>query len=125
MAIPSIFTDVVNVSRRADSDTASRDALGNPVYGTPSGWSWVYTLIKVRISFTGRAIAFNEKGELIRPSGTLYVPKGYTLKPMDRIITVNCPGYAKGIEYVVDEIHPVMLMHGIVDHYQGTILLPE
>jgi len=122
--IPTAFTDVVHVTRRADSLTASRDALNNPAYGSPETWSYVYTNIKVRIAFSGKGIGFNEKGELVKPSGTLYFDKDLDIRHMDRIITVNCPGYAEGIEYVVTEVVPSFYGHGILSHKEGHVDLP-
>ena len=126
--IPAVYTDVVNVTRRAAQSTVARDVLNNPSFGTPSLWGqangYVYQNIKVRIAFSGKPLAFTPKGELVKPQATLYFDKKYTILPMDRIITVNCPGYAAGIEYVVTEVYPSMYGHGIVDHMEGKVELP-
>lgn len=122
--LSAVLTDVVNITRRLTLSTASRDVLNNPSFGNPEDWNFVYTNIRLRIAFSGKPLAFNDKGELVRPSGTLYIPKHIIIKPMDRIITVKCPGYAAGIEYVVTEIIPSFYGHGLLDHWEGKIELP-
>ena len=124
MLLPNIATDVVNVTRRENTLTASRDSLNNPSYGNPSDWLFVYTNIKVRITFSGKSIAFDAKGELITPSGQVYFDKQYDIRAMDRFVTVDCPGLASGIEYVITEVFPVFYGHGIISHYVAKIELP-
>lgn len=122
--IPGLLVDVVNVQRRADYTTAPRDVLNNPSYGNPADWDTIYTNIKVRISFSGKPMDVTDKGELIRPEGTLYFSKQYFLYPMDRIITVACPGSPSGIEYVVTQVVPSFYAAGMLDHYEGLLSLP-
>lgn len=122
--LPAVYTDIINVTRRVPYDTAPRDSLNNPVYGDPADWTIVYSNIKVRLAFTGKPLQFMATGELIQPAGVLYYDKTYVILPMDRIITVNVPGSIPGIEYVVNNVSPLFRIHGVVDHMQGSVLLP-
>ena len=117
-----IFQDTVNVLRRDSS--ASVDALNNPNYGAPTSWPAVYTGIKIRIAYSGKQIQIKSTGELVYPTASIYYSTAYTLKPMDRIITVSSPGNISGIEYVIESIYPAMLMSNVVSHMEGNIHLP-
>jgi hypothetical protein len=120
----SIYTDLVNVRRRISPTAASRDSLNNPYFGDPVSFPIVYTGIKVRILFSGKTMVFAATGELIYPSGVLYYPPNYTLLPEDRIITVNVPGYANGVEYILTSAVPAFIFSGKVDHMEGQLSLP-
>jgi len=122
--INAIFTDIVNVKRRISSTTASRDTFNNPVYGDPTTWPIVLAGIRVRLAWSGKQMKVSNTGELIYPAGTLYYPKTFTLMPEDRIVTLNSAGEPNGIEYVVEAIYPAYIMHGVVDHYEGSVHLP-
>jgi len=120
--IPAILSDTVDVLRRADSPAV--DVLNNPNYGDPSSWNSVYTGIKVRLAWSGKGMQIKNTGELIYPTGVGYIPKQYTIKPMDRIITKKTPGNTIGIEYVVEAVYPSYILHGVVDHYEINLHLP-
>ena len=130
--IAGIFTDQIDVRRRAqwDSSSLSRDSLNNPVYGeVNTDYQLVYENINVRMQFSGKSMVFVATGELIKPSGILYYPPDIVLLPQDRIITKSAPGYPSatypsGIEYVVESFVPAFLINGVVDHYEATINLP-
>lgn len=122
--IPAIFTDVVNIKRRASTSTASRDTFNNFVYGDPTTWPVVYAGINVRLAWSGKQMKVSNTGELIYPTGTLYFPKIYILLPEDRIVNLSSPGIVSGIEYVIEAVYPAYLMHGVVDHYEGSVHLP-
>ncbi len=120
--ITAFYQDTVNILRR--DENASLDDLNNPNYGDPTTWPVVYKNIKVRLAWSGKRIQISSTGELIYPSGTLYYSKNYTLKPMDRILTVSTPGIPAGIEYVIEAIYPSFILNGVVDHMEGNVHLP-
>lgn len=120
--INSICTDTVNVLRRATNPSV--DVLNNPSYGDPTDWPVVYQNIKIRLAFSGKQIKISSTGELVYPTATAYIPKNYTFKPMDRIVTVKSPGIQPGIEYVVEAVYPAYILNGVVDHYEANIHLP-
>ncbi len=120
--IAAILTDTVNVTRRTTNP--SYDALNNPVYGSPDTWPLAYQNVRVRLAWTGKAMEIKNTGELIYPTATIYLPKNISVLAEDRIITISCPGVAKGIEYVVEAVWPAYIMHGVVDHFEGSIHLP-
>jgi len=122
--IPAILKDLVNILRRIDPTTASRDVLNNPVYNDPTTWPVVYRNIYVRIAWSGKAMKISSTGELIYPTGIMYYPKNLTLQPMDRIVTVSTPGIPTGIEYTIEAVYPSFILHGVVDHYEASLHLP-
>ena len=122
--ISAILTDTVNITRRTDWTIASRDVLNNPSYGDPITWNIVYSNIKVRLAWSGKAMEIKSTGELIYPAGTMYIPKNYTVQPMDRVVTVSTPGYQSGIEYVIESVIPAFYANGLVDHYEAHLHLP-
>jgi len=124
MLINAIYSDTVNILRREDQNTASRDVLNNIVYGDPTTWSIVYSSVKVRLSWTGKSITISNTGELVYPSGLMLYSTNLTLKPMDRVVTLSSPGIPTGIEYVIETVLPAYVMHGIVNHYVAQIHLP-
>ena len=120
--IAAILTDQVNITRRTSAP--SYDSLNNPIYGSPDTWPLVYQNIKIRLAWQGKSMTIKNTGELIYPSATIYLPKNISLLPEDRIITVICPGVATGIEYVLEAFWPAYILHGVVDHNEGSLHLP-
>jgi hypothetical protein len=104
-----------------DIDSASRDAIGNPIYGEPTsgaGWSLIYSGIKVRLAFSSKSLVFATTGERVTPAGIMYYDKSYTLKHMDRVVTSD------GIEYYIKDIVPAYKLSKSIDHYEAHIDLP-
>lgn len=125
--LPLILTENVNVLRRANSTTASRDSFNNPVYGTPTTWNAFYSNIKVRVSLTGKRIKWGETGEMIHPQGILYFSTQYTILPEDRLVILSsAQGITTGVEYIVTAVWPATLLPaGNPDHFQAEIQLPQ
>ena len=122
--IAGIFSDVINVRRRQLYTTASRDAFNNPYFGDPTTWPLVYSSIKVRLAWSGKQMKVSNTGELIYPTGIIYVPSSILLQPQDRIITITNPANMTGIEYVLEAIYPSYLLHNKKDHFEGSLHLP-
>jgi len=117
--IPALLNTLVSVKRRADSSTAPRDALNNPVYGSPTdSWTIVYASMPARLAFTQKEIQFSPMGERVLPTGVMYYGRDYHIKAEDRIVTDD------GIEYVILGVVPAFLLGGIVDHYEAQVALP-
>lgn len=114
----SLLNENVDVYRRA---ATSRDALNNPVYGSPiagAGWNIAYSAMPCRLAFTDKRIEFAGGGERVKPYGTLYFSADYTVVQEDRIITPD------NIQYVVTSIRIAYKTGSIVDHYEGICELP-
>ncbi len=114
----SLLNEAVDVYRRV---SASRDALNNPVYGTPItgvGWNLIYSAMPCRLAFTDKRIEFAHGGERVKPYGTLYFSEDFALLQEDRIITTD------NIQYVVTSIRIAYKTGSIVDHYEGIVELP-
>jgi hypothetical protein len=122
--LQTVFHDRVNILRRTDSDSASRDAFNNPVYGSPESWDPVYEDISLRLSFSGKDLKVSSTGELIKPQGTGYCNRDVILSSMDRIIIVSSPGAPAGTEYVINSVWASYRMNGVVDHYEFSYTLP-
>jgi len=117
---PALFDTTVNVYRATSS---GRDSLNNPTYGNPvtgSGWSVVYSNMPASLRFSTKEIRFAITGEHPDPGGIVYVPKGYTILPDDRIITSD----ASPIQYVVTSVVPAYLLPRVIDHYEVMVKLP-
>ena len=122
---PNVYIDQINILRRADSSSASRDSLNNPVYNDPTTWSAVYSNIKARLMWSGKSMVFAATGEIIKPQGICYIPANIIVKPQDRIVTVVTRGYPTGIEYVVTEIiEGYSMMNGPVSFQELKLALP-
>jgi hypothetical protein len=123
---PALFSQSVNVFRR--TSTPSRDALNNPVYGTPTsgaGWSQIYTSMPCKLAFSSKAIQFAQTGERPEPSGIMYFGSAYSLLEEDRVVTVTgLPTSSSTIEYVVVGIVPAYSTPNTVDHYEAVLSLP-
>lgn len=121
----NVYSDTINVLRRIDPSAsgASRDSIGNLIYGEPTSWPVVYSNINVRLQMSGKELVFAPTGELVLPEGILYYSAQYTLQPMDHIVTITQPGYPVGIEYVVLSVVPAFYGHALVDHYEARIQL--
>src|SRR5271169_2009196 len=101
--LPLILTELVNVLRRQNTQSASKDQFNNPSYGAPTTWASAYTGINVRVSLSGKKIKWAGTGELIYPEGIFYIPTQYTIKPQDRIVIVTSQqGLTTGVEYIVE-----------------------
>ncbi len=136
--ISVIFTDIVDIYRRPDYSVASHDAssntvfttisrdiFNNPVYGSAiSGYEMVYEDIKVRIQWSGKTTGFKDTGDLIYPTGEMYIPNNIQILPQDKIYTVACPGYPSGIQYSVKGVVAGFIINGVVDFYLADIALP-
>ena len=117
--IQSLLNSNVTIKRRVDTSVASRDALGNPVYGNPiTDWSTVYTNMPVRLAFTSREMTFVSTGERVTPNGIMYYPTDYILQINDRVETSD------GIQYVVGSITIGYLFGSVVSHYEAVLSLP-
>jgi hypothetical protein len=116
--IPAIYNTTVDVRRRIDVTSASRDILNNPIYGDPAAWGIVYTAMPARLAFSSKDLQFASTGERITPSGIMYYQVTFTLFPQDRVIT------QQGVEYVVADITTGYLNNVILDHYTCKLLLP-
>ncbi len=122
--IPALLNENVTVSRRAST---GRDALGNPIYGTPTsgaGWTTVYASMPCRIALTDNQIKFDHVGERVLPFGTVYYGTAYALQVEDRIITQNSQVTANSAEYVVKSIRVAYSTSQVIDHYEAVIDLP-
>ena len=126
MPLPAaMLVDKINVLRRTDISTASRDAFNNPVYGDPTDWTPVYSNILVRLAYDNKGIRFAPTGELIAPSATMFYDSSkYTLAAMDHIYIVDSPGWPTGTEYVVDAVYTDFYTHGVVAFGTARILMP-
>lgn len=114
----SLFNEKVDVYRRVST---GRDALNNPVYGTPAtgdGWNLIYSAIPCRLAFTDKRIEFARGGERVKPYGTMYYSEQYALLQEDRIITPD------NIQYVVSSIRIAYKSGSIIDHYEAIVELP-
>jgi hypothetical protein len=69
-------------------------------------------------------MVFAATGEIIRPAGVVYYPPSITIQPQDRIVTVSCPGYPAGVEYLVKSVIAAFVGQGLVDHYEAQIAIP-
>jgi hypothetical protein len=119
--IPSLLNISVTVKRRTAYGSVTRDALNNPVYGTPTsgaGWTTAYTAMPVRLAFSQKKVDYTLTGERVLPSGIMYYGKDFTILAEDRVITPD------GIEYVVLGVVPGYVMGAVVDHYEAQIALP-
>jgi len=128
MSIPFpayLATETINVLRRANSFTASRDSLNNPVYGDPTDWIPVYTNIKVRLSYDGKSLRYAPTGELIQPQADMmYDSSQYTMMAQDHIVIVSSPGWPVGTEYVCSAVYSSFYDQGITAFGMCKILLP-
>lgn len=115
---PFLMNSLVTVKRRTST---GRDALNNPVYGSPTsgaGWSTIYTDMPARLAFSAKAIQFALTGERPTPNGVVYYQTAYNLQNEDRIITSD------GIEYIVVSIVPGYLTGNVVHHWEAIVALP-
>jgi hypothetical protein len=122
--LSNLFHDTVNILRRIDTSSASRDAFNNPVYGDPTTWNIVYTNLKLRLAFSGKGMKISSTGEILKPQGQGYCSKYINIRPEDRIIIVSSPGVAVGTEYVVESVWSSYLMNNVVDHFEFSFNLP-
>jgi hypothetical protein len=114
----SLLNEKVDVYRRVST---GRDALNNPVYGTPAtgtGWNLVYSGMPCRLAFTDKRIEFARGGERVKPYGTLYFSQDFALIQEDRIVTPD------NIQYVVTSIRIAYKTGSVIDHYEGICELP-
>jgi len=119
--IQNVFNTTVTVKRRLSIGAASRDALNNPIYGTPTsgaGWSTAYSNVPARLALSSKPIDFAKIGERITPSGVVYIPPEYTIQPEDRVLTVD------GIEYTVISVVPGYFQGTTLSHWELLIALP-
>lgn len=128
MSIPFpayLATETINVLRRPNYTTASRNQLNDPIYGDSTTWIPVYSNIKVKLAYDGKGIKYAPTGELIQPTATLmYDSSQYTLQAQDHIYIVQSPGWPVGTEYVVDAVVSAFYDQGITNHAIAKILLP-
>ena len=122
--LPAIFHDVVGIKRRIATTSASRDILGNPVYGDPSTWTFVYNNVNVRLAWSGKQLQISSTGELVYPTGTLYLPTSIVVQPEDRLVTVTGYGVPVGIEYIIESVVPSYYGNTLIDHYEAQVHLP-
>ena len=122
--VPVTFHDLVSVKRRVDVSSASRDLLGNYIYGDPSTWNYVYQNIPVRLAWSGKQLRVSSTGESIHPEGIGYCSTSIILQPEDRLVTVFSTGVPVGIEYIITACWPSYLGNLLLDHYEFSLSLP-
>lgn len=114
----SILNQQVVVKRRKSTGL---DALGNPIYGAPTGgvgWSTIYPSMPIRLAFSTKMLRFAMEGERVQPQGVAYYNAPYKLKPEDRIVTDD------GIEYTVISIQEGQAFGPVVTHFEAVVVLP-
>jgi hypothetical protein len=122
---PYLLTETVNVLRRANYLTVSRNALNDPSYGSPETWNVVYYNMNCRLSFSNKDVRYAPTGELIAPTAELiYDPSVYTLYSQDHIVIQKSPGWPVGVEYSVDSVYISFYEQGIPNHGMCRIRLP-
>lgn len=117
--INTFFNEYVDIYRRVDTDDASRDALGNPVYGKPTeDWNLVAEDVYCRLAFSSKTMVVIDTGERIQPSGKMYYGKQWNLFWNDRILTKD------GREYYIDDVVPGYEFGQNLSHYEAVLKLP-
>jgi hypothetical protein len=122
--IRSIFIDIVKIKRREATDTASRDALNNPVYGNPvdGPWSTIYEDMPCKLAFSSKEMVFVSTGERITPGGIMYVPPEYKIYQNDRVIYKNSD--CKEIQWIISDVAPGYQGGKVLSHWECKLLLP-